>query len=1261
MSIWSCIVIGETIERIAAAPAAGARFSAGDVAALGRYLADLEVVAQGLASAARRYVLDGEGDAPARLAGAATAPSWDDLYPLQEAKARAARRLFLAPEGWDAAAVRRLGEVVAAYLTVTSQAAQMPGTAASPEFFRALLHGADRCLRGPQPAPAGACWLLDGARCLELLALDGADQAALTDALFATPERHPWGAAPRALLNMAGLGEVLAAAPARALAGARSLDARGRVRFIVFLGRGGVADRPEFCDFLFASVARGRKSEARAAFDALAACPERQVFDRAAAMLGSERAEERLAAVTVLARRAASGARALIERHAPGETARSVRKAIVERLGPLRLAGRPGAASDDAHGYLGIDGARIAIPRAEPPPPDEPPPAGLAAGLEAAVAAANCEAEREFAERRARRAAPPPDEPERRFAPARYAAPYPAEAIGEFVDVMAGRVDPRRATERTRILAAPPGHDYPSAARLYEARLEALLDDPAVTLHHLARLTALLPGPPGLWASHLTDAVEGGSPARRLLAKRAGAAADLRPTLAVCAAVGGDPRTFLTGILEQDWGRLFVDAYAPDPGRVWPVVAENLDLLDQAFGLAPAPPAASLHATRALELLATLPAPPRRHLNTLLDCALDGRKDHKALARAILASTRSVGALIAPFLSSGARSRRIGAADWLRARRDRQAVPALRAALEQERTDAGRAAMLGALDALGDDISDEFDEARLLAQARAGLARTKSAVGACAPLDRLPALAWRDGRRVPSKIARWWVVLADKLKTPGGDARLNLALDRLETTSAERLGTFVLSSFIAYDTLRPTQAEANAFAEANADRLWRSRRRWSPAFRREDAFAMLRRERLGGYRRSAIAHRGILALARGAPAAEAVGMIKAYFRDHRRRARQCKALLDALANNPAPAALQFALAIATRWRAAGVRRHADALVDAIAAARGWTREELADRAIPTAGLDARGALAIATGDGIYTATLGPDLRVALRNPGGRIVNRLPAGDDAAARRARSALAGLKRDLRQTIQQQAARLHEAMCAGRIWPTAGIEADLFGHPIVGRLCEGLIFVGFDADRMTAASFRPLGAGGYAGSQDEPIALVAFAGVGIAHRALLDDAQARSWRERLSGHRIAPLFEQLARPLLLADAARPDDDAIRDREGWMLETFALRAAARRLGYQRGAPADGAHFTTYQKSFPTAERVAIIEFTASRLRRSDAPCALVRLSFARSGARAARRRAVPLSAVPPILVSEAWSDLHAIAAEGPGFDPDWRIRTRR
>ena len=30
-------------------------------------------------------------------------------------------------------------------------------------------------------------------------------------------------------------------------------------------------------------------------------------------------------------------------------------------------------------------------------------------------------------------------------------------------------------------------------------------------------------------------------------------------------------------------------------------------------------------------------------------------------------------------------------------------------------------------------------------------------------------------------------------------------------------------------------------------------------------------------------------------------------------------------------------------------------------------------------------------------------------------------------------------------------------------------------------------------------------------------------------------------------------------------------------------------------------------------------------------------------------------LSEVPTILLSEAWNDLRLMAADGPGFDPDW------
>ena len=35
-------------------------------------------------------------------------------------------------------------------------------------------------------------------------------------------------------------------------------------------------------------------------------------------------------------------------------------------------------------------------------------------------------------------------------------------------------------------------------------------------------------------------------------------------------------------------------------------------------------------------------------------------------------------------------------------------------------------------------------------------------------------------------------------------------------------------------------------------------------------------------------------------------------------------------------------------------------------------------------------------------------------------------------------------------------------------------------------------------------------------------------------------------------------------------------------------------------------------------------------------------------------------LSEVPSVLLSECWNDLRQIAAEGPGFDPDWEKKTQ-
>ncbi|MEL6198382.1 MAG: hypothetical protein AAFT19_11075, partial [Pseudomonadota bacterium] len=54
------------------------------------------------------------------------------------------------------------------------------------------------------------------------------------------------------------------------------------------------------------------------------------------------------------------------------------------------------------------------------------------------------------------------------------------------------------------------------------------------------------------------------------------------------------------------------------------------------------------------------------------------------------------------------------------------------------------------------------------------------------------------------------------------------------------------------------------------------------------------------------------------------------------------------------------------------------------------------------------------------------------------------------------------------------------------------------------------------------------------------------------------------------------------------------------------------------------------------------------------NVPAALISLSFERPG-RGGRTAGVPLSEVPPVLLSEAWCDYHAMAAQA-SFDAAWR-----
>ena len=166
-----------------------------------------------------------------------------------------------------------------------------------------------------------------------------------------------------------------------------------------------------------------------------------------------------------------------------------------------------------------------------------------------------------------------------------------------------------------------------------------------------------------------------------------------------------------------------------------------------------------------------------------------------------------------------------------------------------------------------------------------------------------------------------------------------------------------------------------------------------------------------------------------------------------------------------------------------------------------------------------------------------------------------------------------------------------------------------------------------------------------------------VKLAHQALLTPGDAEAWVRHFQDYEVEPLFPQFGKTLLSAEGDAKEATAIEDRKGWMIDSFKLQSAVAKLGYERGEVYDGGGFSEYVKRFDGVGLRAVIEFSGSYVGANESfPCALIGLNFQRIAEQGRRvGKALRLSEVPPVLLSEAWGDLHAIAAASSGFDQDW------
>jgi hypothetical protein len=558
------------------------------------------------------------------------------------------------------------------------------------------------------------------------------------------------------------------------------------------------------------------------------------------------------------------------------------------------------------------------------------------------------------------------------------------------------------------------------------------------------------------------------------------------------------------------------------------------------------------------------------------------------------------------------------------------------------------------------------------------LKEAKSLLEKCVPgelswlkLEHLPGVRWaKNGKAVRKEILQWMILQSHKLGSPEPGPRLRQYTSHFERDDAEDFGQYILESWIAQDTLPHTADQAHAHAEQVATTMagYAQRAPQHVQGTREEWYRQAYNQKIAEPVGTAIKEKGVLAVAGACCGGRAGSPVERYLKAYYGyRVHQCKALIRMLSWIDHPSAVQVLLSVSNRFRTPSIRKEAEACVNELAERKNWTIDELADRTIPTAGLEEEGGLVLDYGARKFTARLDAELKLVLHNEEGTAIKALPTprqGEDTEkAAAAKKSLSAAKKEMESVLKLQKERLYEAMCTQRTWEFADWNRCLNRHPIVGHYCQRLVWCLSQSGQITQ-TFRPLNDGSLTDTQDEAVTPADDMRVCLAHECLLPAEEVKAWHLHLADYEVHPLFDQFGRGSYKLPEEKRLETTLGDFRGHLLETFRLRGRLTKLGYTRGATGDGGWFYEYYKQFSGLGIAATIEFTGNGLPEQNRTVALTTLHFVRStgdkaSPYAGTQMRLPLGEVPAVLLSECWNDMRIAAADGPGFDPDWEKKS--
>jgi hypothetical protein len=293
--------------------------------------------------------------------------------------------------------------------------------------------------------------------------------------------------------------------------------------------------------------------------------------------------------------------------------------------------------------------------------------------------------------------------------------------------------------------------------------------------------------------------------------------------------------------------------------------------------------------------------------------------------------------------------------------------------------------------------------------------------------------------------------------------------------------------------------------------------------------------------------------------------------------------LDILAAIGTDTALMHLHGIAQRVKFSGLKARANDKVQEVAAALGLTPEQLADRLVPTFGLDESGTLTFDYGPRRFRIGFDEQLRPTIADEDGKPRKALPKpgamDDPELAPAAYKRFSGLKKDLRTLASGQIRRLETAMVEGRRWPVTEFRDHLAGHRLLHHLVARLVWLA-ETENGTVTPFRVAEDGTYADLDDRAITFTDPTMIRVAHPVHLG-GDLKGWGELFSDYEILQPFAQLDREVHVLTHAERAERRLERFQGISVPVRTL-IGMERHGWRRSAPLDAGIQHCVYRPFP-------------------------------------------------------------------------------